>query len=97
MPCMSGILSRGRTKMLALLVSTALGILAVEWGLRWVYPYLPSISALQGSDFRLERLVDLAEDPDLSPVSRGSDLPLHRSRGSAGRGIRCALCRAEFR
>ena len=66
MPCMSGILSRGRTKMLALLVSTALGVLAVEWGLRWVYPYLPSISALQGSDFRLERLVDLAEDPDLS-------------------------------
>ena len=80
MPCMSGILSRGRTKMLALLVSTALGVLAVEWGLRWVYPYLPSISALQGSDFRLERLVDLAEDRDLSLCHEVRTFLSHRSR-----------------
>ena len=63
---MSAFFSAHRTRILAFAVSTTLGVLAVEWGLRFVYPYLPSVSALHGSDFRLERLVDLAEDPDLS-------------------------------
>ena len=77
---MSGFLARGHTKLLALIASTALGVIAVEWGLRWVYPYLPSISALQGSDFRLERLVDLAEDPDLSLCHEVRTFLSHRSR-----------------
>lgn len=73
-------LSSSRLKLLALLVSTVLGVAAVEWGLRFVYPYLPSISALKGSDFRLERLVDLAEDPDLSLCHEVRTFLSHRSR-----------------
>ena len=84
MPCMSGFLARSRMKLAALLVSTVLGVLAVEWGLRWVYPYLPSISALKGADFRLERRVDLAEDPDLSLC--------HEVRTFLSHRLWCALC-----
>ncbi|MAY79943.1 MAG: hypothetical protein CL930_04070 [Deltaproteobacteria bacterium] len=63
-----------------MLISTVVGIYAVEFGLRQVYPTLPSISALQGSDFRLERLVDLAEDPDLSLCHEVRTFLSHRSR-----------------
>ncbi len=77
---MSGFVTRRRMQILALMVSTVVGAIAVEWGLRWVYPYLPSISALQGSDFRLERLVDLAEDPDLSVCHEVRTFLSHRSR-----------------
>jgi len=77
---MSGFFALRRLQVLALVVSTVLGTLAVEGGLRWVYPYLPSISALQGSDFRLERLVDLAEDPDLSVCHEVRTFLSHRSR-----------------
>lgn len=63
-----------------MLVSTVVGVYAVEFGLRQVYPTLPSIAALQGSDFRLERLVDLAEDPDLSLCHEVRTFLSHRSR-----------------
>jgi len=77
---MSGFFSGRRAQVLALVASTVLGSLAVEWGLRGVYPYLPSVSALHGSDFRLERLVDLAEDPDLSVCHEVRTFLSHRSR-----------------
>jgi lysophospholipase L1-like esterase len=68
------------TRWIALLLSTVVGIFAVEFGLRQVYATLPSIAALQGSDFRLERLVDLAEDPDLSLCHEVRTFLSHRSR-----------------
>ena len=77
---MAGNLRNKRAQLVALLVSTVLGVLGVEWGLRWVYPYLPSISGLQQSDFRLERLVDFAEDPDLSLCHEVRTFLSHRSR-----------------
>jgi len=77
---MSDFFAAHRVRILALLASTALGVLGVEWGLRFVYPYLPSVSALHGSDFRLERLVDLAEDPDLSVCHEVRTFLSHRSR-----------------
>ena len=77
---MFGFVTRRRKQLVALVVSTVVGVIAVEWGLRWVYPYLPSISALQGSDFRLERLVDLAEDPDLTVCHEVRTFLSHRSR-----------------
>ena len=95
MPIMSGFLARGRAKWLAFSISTVLGVLGVEWGLRWVYPYLPSISALQGSDFRLERLVDLAEDPDLSLCHEVRTFLSHRSRW-AGPGAASGVHFAEL-
>jgi hypothetical protein len=48
---MSGFFTGRRVQVLAFAVSTILGSLAVEWGERWVYAYLPSISALHESDF----------------------------------------------
>jgi lysophospholipase L1-like esterase len=84
-----------KTRALALVISTVLGLLGVEWGLRWVYPYLPSISALQGSDFRLERLVDLAEDPDLSLCHEVRTFLSHRSRW-AGPGAASGVHFAEL-
>ena len=65
---------------LAMLVSTVVGVYAVEFGLRQVYPTLPSIAALQGSDFRLEQLVDLADDPDLDLCHEVRTFLSHRSR-----------------
>jgi len=69
-----------KIRILAVLLSTAAGILGVEWGLRSIYPQLPSISALEGSDFRLERLVDLAENPDGSLCHEVRTFLSHRSR-----------------
>ena len=77
---MSGFFSGRRASFVALVASTVLGSVAVEWTLRAVYPYLPSVSALHGSDFRLERLVDLAEDPDLSVCHEVRTFLSHRSR-----------------
>ena len=77
---MFGFVTHRRRQLVALVISTVVGAIAVEWGLRWLYPYLPSISALRGSDFRLERLVDLAEDPDLSVCHEVRTFLSHRSR-----------------
>ena len=77
---MSDFFAVHRARLLAVLISTVVGVLGVEWGLRFVYPYLPSVSALHGSDFRLERLVDLAKDPDLSVCHEVRTFLSHRSR-----------------
>lgn len=64
----------------ALVVSSAVALLAIEFGLRQVYRTLPSINGLRGSDFRIEWLVDHAEDPDLGLCHEIRSFLSHRSR-----------------
>jgi len=73
---------------LALVVSTLVGLVCVELGLRNVYRTLPSINALNGSEFRLEWLVDLSEDPDSSLCHEVRSFLSHRSRWTGpGTGV----------
>jgi lysophospholipase L1-like esterase len=79
---------RTSTRLGILLVSTLVGLIAVEWGLRHVYRSLPSINGLRGSEFRLEWLVDHAEDPDLSVCHEIRSFLSHRSRWTGpGTGV----------
>jgi hypothetical protein len=72
--------TKSHYRWLALLLSTMIGLVCVELGLRNVYRTLPSISALDGSEFRLEWLVDLSDDPDGSLCHEVESFLSHRSR-----------------
>ncbi len=79
---------RASARWTAQLVSTVIGLIAVEFGLRQVYRSLPSINGLRGSEFRLEWLVDHAEDPDLSLCHEIRSFLSHRSRWTGpGTGV----------
>ncbi len=71
---------RRSTRLILAIVSTVVAVVAVEVGLRNLYRSLPSINSLQGSDFRLEWLVDHADDPDLSLCHEIRSFLSHRSR-----------------
>lgn len=45
-----------------LVAASSAGAAMAEAALRWHYPTLPSVAGLEGSDFRLETLVDAADD-----------------------------------
>ena len=65
---------------IALIVSTIVGLVLVELGLRQVYDRLPSIDGLRSTQYRIEQLVDLAGEADSSLCHEVRSFLSHRSR-----------------